>query len=128
MLRVDLDPCCWSVPPAGKGGQPSSWVPAVSEEVQGVWLLCCGAAVLRCCGAAVLRFQDSSGGRNRPSAPPHCPAPPRSNWGNWVAAAGLTGGRINKFNITKQSNVRARMGAAWGAPVACGHAATLAGK
>jgi deoxyribodipyrimidine photo-lyase len=29
-----------------------------------------------------------------------------SNWGNWVAAAGLTGGRINKFNITKQSKVR----------------------
>ncbi len=28
---------------------------------------------------------------------------PASNWGNWVAAAGLTGGRINKFNITKQS-------------------------
>lgn len=27
-----------------------------------------------------------------------------SNWGNWVAAAGLTGGRINKFNITKQGN------------------------
>ncbi|KAI7840945.1 hypothetical protein COHA_005375 [Chlorella ohadii] len=27
-----------------------------------------------------------------------------SNWGNWVAAAGLTGGRVNKFNITKQSN------------------------
>eukprot|EP01025_Chloroclados_australasicus_P029737 TRINITY_DN2970_c0_g1_i1.p1 TRINITY_DN2970_c0_g1~~TRINITY_DN2970_c0_g1_i1.p1 ORF type:complete len:601 (-),score=68.60 TRINITY_DN2970_c0_g1_i1:171-1973(-) len=26
-----------------------------------------------------------------------------SNWGNWVAAAGLTGGRINKFNIVKQS-------------------------
>lgn len=26
-----------------------------------------------------------------------------SNWGNWVAAAGLTGGRLNKFNITKQS-------------------------
>mmetsp|Transcript_155018 Transcript_155018/g.281995 ORF Transcript_155018/g.281995 Transcript_155018/m.281995 type:complete len:634 (-) Transcript_155018:61-1962(-) len=26
-----------------------------------------------------------------------------SNWGNWVAAAGLTGGRINKFNIAKQS-------------------------
>lgn len=26
-----------------------------------------------------------------------------SNWGNWVAAAGLAGGRINKFNITKQS-------------------------
>mmetsp|Transcript_19646 Transcript_19646/g.54802 ORF Transcript_19646/g.54802 Transcript_19646/m.54802 type:complete len:584 (+) Transcript_19646:357-2108(+) len=26
-----------------------------------------------------------------------------SNWGNWVAAAGLTGGRINAFNITKQS-------------------------
>jgi deoxyribodipyrimidine photo-lyase len=26
-----------------------------------------------------------------------------SNWGNWVAAAGLTGGRVNKFNITKQS-------------------------
>lgn len=29
-----------------------------------------------------------------------------SNWGNWVAAAGLTGGRLNKFNITKQSKVR----------------------
>ena len=29
-----------------------------------------------------------------------------SNWGNWVAAAGLTGGRINHFNITKQSKVR----------------------
>ncbi len=28
---------------------------------------------------------------------------PASNWGNWVAAAGLTGGRVNKFNITKQS-------------------------
>lgn len=27
-----------------------------------------------------------------------------SNWGNWVAAAGLTGGRVNKFNIVKQSN------------------------
>lgn len=26
-----------------------------------------------------------------------------SNWGNWVAAAGLTGGRLNQFNITKQS-------------------------
>jgi deoxyribodipyrimidine photo-lyase len=25
-----------------------------------------------------------------------------SNWGNWVAAAGLTGGRLNKFNILKQ--------------------------
>ena len=29
-----------------------------------------------------------------------------SNWGNWVAAAGLTGGRVNKFNISKQSKVR----------------------
>lgn len=27
-----------------------------------------------------------------------------SNWGNWVAAAGLTGGRINLFNITKQAS------------------------
>jgi deoxyribodipyrimidine photo-lyase len=26
-----------------------------------------------------------------------------SNWGNWVSAAGLTGGRINIFNIIKQS-------------------------
>ncbi len=26
-----------------------------------------------------------------------------SNWGNWVAAAGMTGGRINAFNITKQA-------------------------
>merc|ERR1719454_1731275 len=26
-----------------------------------------------------------------------------SNWGNWVSAAGLTGGRINRFNIVKQS-------------------------
>ena len=26
-----------------------------------------------------------------------------SNYGNWNAAAGLTGGRVNKFNITKQS-------------------------
>nr|QDO16307.1 cryptochrome DASH [Lingulodinium polyedra] len=25
-----------------------------------------------------------------------------SNWGNWVAAAGLTGGRVNKFNVVKQ--------------------------
>lgn len=30
-----------------------------------------------------------------------------SNWGNWVAAAGLTGGRVNHFNIPKQSKVRA---------------------
>ena len=28
-----------------------------------------------------------------------------SNWGNWVAAAGFTGGRINHFNIPKQSKV-----------------------
>lgn len=28
-----------------------------------------------------------------------------SNWGNWVSAAGQTGGRINHFNITKQSKV-----------------------
>lgn len=26
-----------------------------------------------------------------------------SNWGNWVAAAGLTGGRVNRFNIGKQT-------------------------
>ena len=26
-----------------------------------------------------------------------------SNWGNWVAAAGLTGGRVNRFNIAKQT-------------------------
>ncbi|KAK3268443.1 Myosin-3 [Cymbomonas tetramitiformis] len=26
-----------------------------------------------------------------------------SNWGNWVAAAGMTGGRVNRFNILKQS-------------------------
>ena len=26
-----------------------------------------------------------------------------SNWGNWVAAAGMTGGRLNQFNVTKQS-------------------------
>ena len=28
---------------------------------------------------------------------------PCSNWGNWVAAAGLTGGRVNRFNIGKQA-------------------------
>merc|ERR1719343_1502526 len=27
---------------------------------------------------------------------------PCSNWGNWVAAAGLTGQRVNKFNTRKQ--------------------------
>ena len=26
-----------------------------------------------------------------------------ANWGNWVSAAGLTGGRVNKFNIAKQT-------------------------
>ena len=26
-----------------------------------------------------------------------------ANWGNWVAAAGMTGGRANKFNIAKQT-------------------------
>lgn len=26
-----------------------------------------------------------------------------SNWGNWASAAGMTGGRLNKFNIPKQS-------------------------
>jgi hypothetical protein len=29
---------------------------------------------------------------------------PTANWGNWVSAAGLTGGRLNRFNIVKQSN------------------------
>ena len=28
-----------------------------------------------------------------------------SNWGNWVSAAGMTGGRINHFNTLKQSKV-----------------------
>ena len=32
-----------------------------------------------------------------------------SNWGNWVSAAGLTGGRVNRFNISKQAKVRRRM-------------------
>ena len=32
-----------------------------------------------------------------------------SNWGNWVSAAGLTGGRINHFNITKQSKARLKL-------------------
>merc|ERR1719440_1211182 len=27
---------------------------------------------------------------------------PCSNWGNWVAAAGLTGQRVNRFNTKKQ--------------------------
>ena len=26
-----------------------------------------------------------------------------ANWGNWCSAAGMTGGRVNKFNIVKQS-------------------------
>lgn len=29
---------------------------------------------------------------------------PCSNWGNWVAAAGLTGQRVNRFNTKKQLN------------------------
>ena len=33
-----------------------------------------------------------------------------SNWGNWVSAAGFTGGRINHFNITKQSKVSCLLG------------------
>mmetsp|Transcript_21990 Transcript_21990/g.65950 ORF Transcript_21990/g.65950 Transcript_21990/m.65950 type:complete len:552 (-) Transcript_21990:47-1702(-) len=28
---------------------------------------------------------------------------PEANWGNWHAAAGLAGGRVNRFNILKQS-------------------------
>lgn len=39
-----------------------------------------------------------------PARPPRPALAPRSNWGNWVAAAGLTGGRVNKFNVTKQSH------------------------
>ncbi len=35
----------------------------------------------------------------------HARADVCSNWGNWCAAAGMTGGRVNKFNITKQSKV-----------------------
>mmetsp|Transcript_14288 Transcript_14288/g.20960 ORF Transcript_14288/g.20960 Transcript_14288/m.20960 type:complete len:169 (+) Transcript_14288:23-529(+) len=26
-----------------------------------------------------------------------------ANWGNWCSAAGMTGGRVNRFNIVKQS-------------------------
>lgn len=33
-----------------------------------------------------------------------------SNYGNWNAAAGLTGGRVNRFNITKQSHDYDRKG------------------
>ena len=56
-----------------------------------------------------------------------------SNWGNWLFAAGITGGRVNVFNITKQSrdydaDVRARRRrpgtrSLWGSQ--CGAAATL---
>lgn len=28
---------------------------------------------------------------------------PYSNWGNWCSGAGMTGGRVNRFNIVKQS-------------------------
>jgi deoxyribodipyrimidine photo-lyase len=45
-----------------------------------------------------------------------------SNWGNWVSAAGQTGGRINHFNITKQSKVRgasAGLFGGWPARPAC---------
>ena len=28
---------------------------------------------------------------------------PSANWGNWASAAGVTGGRVNRFNIVKQS-------------------------
>jgi len=28
---------------------------------------------------------------------------PALNWGNWLAAAGLAGGRLNRFNVVKQS-------------------------
>lgn len=44
-----------------------------------------------------------------------------SNWGNWVAAAGLTGGRVNKFNIAKQSNVSP-------ASLGAGHASGALGR
>ena len=35
---------------------------------------------------------------------------PASNWGNWAAAAGLTGGRVNHFNITKVSQEQLQPG------------------
>jgi deoxyribodipyrimidine photo-lyase len=28
---------------------------------------------------------------------------PTANWGNWVCAAGMNGGRVNRFNVPKQS-------------------------
>jgi deoxyribodipyrimidine photo-lyase len=28
---------------------------------------------------------------------------PSANWGNWVCAAGMNGGRVNRFNVAKQS-------------------------
>merc|ERR1711879_657784 len=34
-----------------------------------------------------------------------------ANWCNWVLAAGLTGGRINRFNIVRQGNNYDREGA-----------------
>ena len=61
-----------------------SWSPAVMGIVRGAYALLQGADWFE----SVLVDYDVC-----------------SNWGNWVAAAGLTGGRVNHFNITKQSKV-----------------------
>jgi hypothetical protein len=66
-------------------------------------LLCSAAAQHH---SSVWYLSSTHCSRLLPSLRPCLPVPLWcSNWGNWVSAAGLTGGRVNKFNITKQSNV-----------------------
>jgi len=58
---------------------------------------------------------------------------PCSNWGNWLAAAGLTGQRVNKFNTRKQLNdydprreyVNLWLKSAGGPPMAAGQSSKI---
>ena len=53
---------------------------------------------------------------------------PESNWGNWHAAAGLSGGRVNRFNILKQSGLRRPAGIVTLVPSSRGAGAVLPGS
>ena len=121
-------PCCWITMCAG-GGRACTCTCTCMQVRRGC--SACGAAMTACVGrqagaalcsgAPRLVWRTALGTTipGAPAVPLPLPSPRRSNWGNWVAAAGLTGGRVNKFNITKQSNVREPGQHSQAAPIWC---------
>jgi hypothetical protein len=107
-LLVDYDVCSnWGEHPSGRPvirqrrAQHAALAVCVNKFPPPPRLQCCNAATLSSALQCLSGFQScaefgSSFCASAKTSQPH-------SAGNWVAAAGMTGGRLNQFNIVKQS-------------------------